>query len=379
MMNDKKRERNPFVLARYVSPDYFCDRVVETDKLRENVLNGRHTVLLSPRRMGKTGLIQHFFRQDDIQKEFFCFYVDILSTQSLSHFVYTFMRDIYDAVKREESWLKKLSRFIKSVQFNISFDPTTSSPTWGLSIGDIKSPEMTLSEIFEFLDQLDRPVVVAIDEFQRITEYKDEGVEALLRSKLQFAPNVRMIFSGSEMHTLATMFSSYAKPFYQFAVFLTLGAIDKGVYRNFAKEKFIEYGKVLNESFFNSIYEEFQGRTWDVHVFLNKLFIYSDTLEEAGKNLYSAILNEIVLENQSYYQSILGGLSLKQIALVMAIAKEGSVKELQSADFCFRHSLGAVSSVQSAARVLVEKNVIRKEDNMWKVDDPYFRIWCLSQ
>lgn len=50
---------NPFVVGKYVSPAYFCDREQETATLIKHLTNGRNVALISPRRMGKSGLIEH--------------------------------------------------------------------------------------------------------------------------------------------------------------------------------------------------------------------------------------------------------------------------------------------------------------------------------
>ena len=72
---------NPFVYQGYVSPDYFCDRITETKELIANLQNGRNTVLISPRRMGKTGLIQNAFWQlKKAEKNVICIYIDIFTT-----------------------------------------------------------------------------------------------------------------------------------------------------------------------------------------------------------------------------------------------------------------------------------------------------------
>ena len=43
---------NPFIVGKYLSDEYFCDRVEETDFLRKQVQNGRNVALISPRRIG---------------------------------------------------------------------------------------------------------------------------------------------------------------------------------------------------------------------------------------------------------------------------------------------------------------------------------------
>jgi AAA+ ATPase superfamily predicted ATPase len=53
--------QNPFLLFGYEGPNYFCDRQIETDKIVEAMENGRNLTLISPRRMGKSGLIHNAF------------------------------------------------------------------------------------------------------------------------------------------------------------------------------------------------------------------------------------------------------------------------------------------------------------------------------
>ena len=80
----KQEENNPFLLSGYKSPDYFCNRTKETEKIRNAIKNGRNITLISPRRMGKTGLIRHVFHL--INKDVTCYYLDVYKTQSLSDF-----------------------------------------------------------------------------------------------------------------------------------------------------------------------------------------------------------------------------------------------------------------------------------------------------
>lgn len=69
----KPKERNPFIIGGYVSPEYFCDRKKESDEVLKALLNNRNTAIISPRRMGKTGLIQHCFHFNGIKKSYYLF------------------------------------------------------------------------------------------------------------------------------------------------------------------------------------------------------------------------------------------------------------------------------------------------------------------
>ena len=90
---------NPFVVGKYLSDKYFCDRETETEFLRKQVENGRNVALISPRRLGKSGLIRHLFNQHDIREHYYVFFVDIYATSSLAEFVYLLGKEIYEVLK----------------------------------------------------------------------------------------------------------------------------------------------------------------------------------------------------------------------------------------------------------------------------------------
>ena len=84
---NSKMMKNPFLTYGYNGPEYFCDRVEETKRLTSLLMNGNHVALMSPRRMGKTGLIRHCFAQQELQKDYYLFLVDIYATKSLSELI----------------------------------------------------------------------------------------------------------------------------------------------------------------------------------------------------------------------------------------------------------------------------------------------------
>ena len=87
---------NPFVVGKYLSDEYFCDRIEETAFLLKQIVNGRNVALISPRRMGKTELIHHCMRQSDIVDNYIPIFVDIYATTSLAEFVYQLGKAVYE-------------------------------------------------------------------------------------------------------------------------------------------------------------------------------------------------------------------------------------------------------------------------------------------
>lgn len=174
---------NPFLITGYQGPDYFCDREKETASLMSALKNGRNITLISPRRMGKTGLIKNVFYY--IQKEnksAACFYLDIFSTQNLQEFVSLLGRSVLGKSDTlSQSTLKSLFSFFKSCRPVISTDEITGMPSVTLDFIPERSEE-TLKEIFTYLNQSGVECYIAIDKFQQIMEYPEKGVEGLLRS-----------------------------------------------------------------------------------------------------------------------------------------------------------------------------------------------------
>ena len=94
--------KNPFSTFGYDGPEYFCDRVEETNRLTKLLENGNHVTLISPRRMGKTVLLKHCFSQERLRKDYYLFIIDIYATKSLSEFVYSLGRSILSVLKSKE-------------------------------------------------------------------------------------------------------------------------------------------------------------------------------------------------------------------------------------------------------------------------------------
>lgn len=132
---------NPFLLEGYISPEYFCDRALETEILKEHLLNQRNVALIAKRRLGKSGLIRNCFHSDDIRGHFYTFYVDVYDTKNLAEFTYELGRGILDALKPlgKKVW-EGFITLLKSLKTGITFD-INGTPEWNVSMGELQMPE----------------------------------------------------------------------------------------------------------------------------------------------------------------------------------------------------------------------------------------------
>ena len=210
-----QKEKNPFILTGAIPAEYFCDRQEESKRLIRTVTQGGNLCLISPRRMGKSKLVRFCYDKPEISEAYYTFYIDILHTSSLREFTYAFGQSVFETLRSQSrKMLTMLTQGLKSLQAKFGFDPINYTPTFSLELGDITTPEFTLKEIFQCLEQADKPCIVTFDEFQQITKYPEKNVEALLRSHIQHLGNVHFIFAGSERHLVSEIFQSSARPFY---------------------------------------------------------------------------------------------------------------------------------------------------------------------
>ena len=368
--------RNPFVVGKYVSDNYFCDRVKETEFLRKQIQNGRDVALISPRRMGKSGLIQHFFNQSSIREEYYVFFVDIYSTTSLAEFVYLFGKEIYEQLKPQKTqWKEKFFQVISSFRVGFKLDAMSGAPSFDLGLGDIHAPQSTLDEIFNYIDEADKPCIIAIDEFQQIGEYPEKNVEALLRTQIQRCKKAQFVFSGSKRHLMNNMFNSPSKPFYQSVISMGLDPIPMDEYAKFALRMFEQRGKGLDVDVVNVVWRQFDGYTWYVQMVMNELFSMTEKGSQCDKTMIADAYANIIHVQESSYKNILSQLAPRQKVVLQAIAKEGNACNITSAKFIGKYNLGTASSVQAAVKSLVNNDLITVENGIYRVSDYFFSTW----
>ncbi len=370
-----KKPSNPFLLTGYISPTYFCDRAEETQRLTSALRNGRNVTLVSPRRMGKTGLIHHAFHMLRRNNEHAsCYYVDLYQTDCFASLV----RQLANAVlgtldTRGTKVMKTVAAFFKSLRPTLTLDPMTGEPSFSVDMQP-QMAEHSLAEIFQYMEQSGRQCYIAFDEFQSIVGYGEPNIEAVLRSYVQRLTSVHFVFSGSQRHVLEEMFASAARPFFQSTQMMPLKEIDEAAYFAFAEAKFKSHGQRLAVETFHEAYTMVRGHTWYVQMVLNRLYESNDKL--ITTTVVQDTIHSIVQEGEATYQTFLRLVTPFQGRLLRAIACEGTARELLGKKFIEKYRLGAASTVRSAIKSLVDKElIIDLDNNAYEVYDRFFGIW----
>ena len=368
--------KNPFIITGYLSPEYFCNRRMETATMMANIENGRNTALISERRMGKTGLIEHVYHQKAIEKNYYTFLIDIYSTGTLKEFVFLLSKHIFETLKpRGQKIIDKFFSTISSLRPALKFNEITGAPEFNIGLGEIRQPELSLEQIFNYLESANKRCVVAIDEFQQIAKYPEKNIEALLRTHIQRCKNANFIFAGSIHHMMQDIFFTASRPFYQSVSLVKLGPIEASEYVDFVSGFFIDAGVTITENEISCVYTLLDGHTWYMQAIFNELYALTSNGDAIDTNTVGFAIRNVVMSYEPVYQNILTNLTERQKEMLIAIAKEDVATEITSIEFIRKHGLQSASSVQSSARQLASKEIIIKEKSRYFIPDRFFAIW----
>jgi len=368
--------QNPFITSGYAGAEYFCDRVQETADMLQMLTNGNNLALISPRRLGKTDLMRHVFAQKEIQEKYYTFIVDIYSTSSIEEMTDRLGKAVLESLKPlgRKAW-ERFITVLASIRPAITYDQW-GNPTWSVGVGQIANPIVTLDEIFNYLNTADRPCLVVIDEFQQITKYTDASkVEAQLRTYVQYCANAHFVFSGSARHLMGEMFLTPNRPFYQSVLMMNLQPIAKDIYVDFCQQQFSKYGKHLQDGVAEEVYQRFEGVTYYMQRVMNVLFSRTNERGVCIKDDIDSAVQYLMDMYSIYYEDLLYQLPEKQRVALQAIAKEGKAKNITSTVFVNKHHLSSASSVSSAVKALLERDLVTVTKGVYQVYDQFLELW----
>jgi len=371
---------NPFLVKRYISPDFFCDRENETKKLISSVKNNRDVTLFAFRKLGKTGLIHHLFYQLEKEDHINCIYIDIFSANKLDDFISLFANGVYQALtSKPMKFFKTFQDFINQIKPVVSYDSMTGVPELSFNFNSEERKISTLNEIFDFLTEQSKKkkIVIAIDEFQQITNFPEKNTEALLRTMIQKLTNINFIFSGSQKHIILQMFTANKRPFYHSTEMLNLDKIDRKNYQKFIIRNFKKGNQFLGEAEANLILDLTRTHTYYTQYLCNHLFsLQKDVI---SNTLIIQTMYDILQEYEGLFISFKHLMTRHQWQLLKAIAKEKEAEKVYSQEFIKKYDLSSTSSIKRGIGALLEREMIYEENGKYMVYDTFLSLWLERQ
>ena len=369
---------NPFVIKSYESKEFFCDREEELQLMLQNCINKTDMTLVSRRRMGKTGLVFRLFDElNSVHPEIFTVYLDIFISRNLDDFIKLFAEAAVKAFPTKTKIGERLMNFIKSLRPQVTYDSITGEPQFQIAYHNESEKEYTLRSLFELLTSQNVHIVFAIDEFQQIREYPEQNMEAMLRTYMQRCNNVTFIFSGSRKHLMTDIFTNARKPFYSSTSFVSIDKISATSYSDFICKQFSAHKRKITDDAVNFILEWTQRHTYYTQFLCHT--IYANGQKNIDIPEVKKACGQVLKQREPVYLQYRKMLTDKQWDFLIAVAKEGSVRQVTAADFLKRYKIGGASVSKRLVESLCEKELLNAEVSLdgidYSVDDVFFSRW----
>jgi hypothetical protein len=368
-------ESKPFIFGVATSGDNFTDREKETARLLSNFQHGVNTVLISPRRWGKTSLVQKVCRltQSDKLK---IVYLDIFSCRSDGDFYNAFAAAVLKQTSSKwDEWVENAKLFLSRISPRISLGP---DPMSDFSISLELNPKSDdIDEILQLPEKIAQKkginIVVCIDEFQQIAEFKDSKTfQKRLRSVWQLQKSVSYCLFGSKMHLMNELFEKRNLPFYKFGDAVYLPKISTSDWVKYICGRFEATGKHISKELAEKI-----CRTVDNHSsYVQQLawLVWIQTKEVATDQNFEDAFQDIVDQNTPLFEKQTESLTTYQMNFLRAIVN-GVHKEFTTQEVLQKYQLGSSANVSTVKRALIKKELIETEKQQVIIPDPVMRIW----
>ncbi len=373
---------NPFVFNGYRGKEYFFDREKETNLLLQHAQSGVNVTLIAQRRMGKTGLIFRLF--DELKTtsiHITPIYVDIFATRDIAELNHTLASAILVAFPESSSIGHRFISMLKGLRPLVGIDPLTGTPQLQFTYQNPSEKEQTLEGLLLFLEKQDKPVLLAIDEFQQIRDYKEDNIEALLRTYIQRLHNVRFIFCGSKKHMMADIFSNPQRPFFASTQFVGLDAIPSENYAHYIHKSFSDHDRQIDDEVVDFILQWTRRHTYYTQRVCHDLFALNFphvTMADATQ-----CCSRLLTLNEPYFLQYKQLLTSGQWNFLIALAKEQEVEQPYAHAFLSHYNLGSTSVARRQLQTLIDKDLVfqetTKERSYYSVADLFLLRWLARE
>lgn len=368
-------ENKPFVFGIAASGDNFTDREQETARLLMNFRNGVNTVLISPRRWGKTSLVQKVCRlaQSDKLK---IVYLDIFSCRSDGDFYDKFaLAVLKQTSSRLEEWLENAKQFLSRISPKFSLG-TDLMADLSLSL-ELKPKNEDIDEILQLPEKIAAKkgcsIVVCIDEFQQIGEFKDSKTfQKRLRSVWQLQKHVSYCLFGSKKHLMNELFERKSLPFYKFGDAVYLQKISTADWVGYIRSRFEVTGKSISAE----LAEEICHRVDNHSSYVQQLawLVWTHTGTEATRQDLEDAYQDIINQNTPLFEKQTENLTTYQMNFLRAVL-DGVHDEFTTQDVMRKYNFGTSANISIIKRALIKKELIEVEKRKVFIPDPVMKVW----
>lgn len=366
----------PFVFGKVADGADFTDRIPDTDRLVNNFRGLVNTVIISPRRWGKTSLVNHAMECMKDEKEYILCKVDIFNCRTEAQFYQTYVNAILRvSYSKMDEFIAAAKKYVGT--FGPKLSLSDSSMKYELALGiDFKDKQYSYDEILDLpqkiAEEKNRKFVVCIDEFQNVSTYDDPlGFQRKLRSHWQNHNKVGYCMYGSKRHMLLDIFSNYEMPFYKFGDVMFLEKISESNWVEYITLRFANTGKQIARETAAQLARRVECHPYYVQQLAQLAWLR--TSDVCSKETVDDTFNSLVEQLSLLFSNIVDSLTARQINFLLAIVN--GEKNFSSREVLQKYNLGTSANIKNLRKALQDKDLIDVMPNSTEMQDPVFAYW----
>jgi len=370
----------PFNFGMIVSEQKFVNRDLDKKKIIQNFSSGINTILISPRRWGKSSLVKEagrLFEEEDKQNRV-CF-IDMFAIRSEEEFYTTLAKKIIQCTSSKwEDWVKDGKEFFKNIipKFSVGGDdenPLSLSLDWD-EARKHKDEILNMAENIAITKKI--KITICIDEFQNLKTFREaDSFEKMLRSCWQHHKHVNYCLYGSKRHMMEDIFNKKSSAFYRFGEVIMLQKIEQQHWTPFLMDAYKKTGRKIEQEVAEYISDTVKCHPYYLQQLAYTILSIED--KEITKDVVNAGFEQMMNTNAPFYQREAEGLSNTQINLLKAIAQGHTY--LTSKDTMKKYDIGTPRNISKNKDILERADIIDIANKKIEFLDPVLEAWFRQQ
>lgn len=365
--------KNPFTYGRIAENEAFINRVNELKRLGNNIINRINTIILAPRRYGKTSLIYHTIKSHEKNKNLKFCYLDLFTIRSKNEFLKSFANSIISSSSSKSSDIIRAAKsFLKTLTPTLSLGIDSEIElSFGIDDNQLNRNEREILEMPERIGESKNiHFVICIDEFQNISSFNDSRqLLGLFRSIAQTQRNVTYIFSGSQRHILNELFANPSQPFYRFGEIIVLDKMPEKEIQFYILASFKKSNKIISEKNANIIIQTSENHPYYVQQLSH--LVWNRTNKMVTHKSLTNSIKDILDINNIFYETLFENLSANEVKFLISISRNIAEKKI-------RNQISS-SSFYRVINSLDRKEILFKKNNEFAFEDPFFKLWIKNK
>lgn len=368
-------QQHPFKFGKLAEGVHFTDREKERQRLTNNIRSGVNTILISPRRYGKSSLVQQVGADLKAERSIRFAQLDLFEVRDEREMLERITSTVITAMSSTlEDRLRDMKRFVQTIVPKLSLG---NSPDQEVSVGlTWEDVERSRNELLELPEKLAKhkkvQLVLCIDEFQNIGQFPDPiATQKLLRSAWQRQQHVTHLLYGSKRHMMLELFTKSQMPFYKFGDILFLERIDRTHWKKYITGRFRTTKKKITPDLADAIARIMEDHPYSVQMLANAT--WQQTKENATARSIELGLDDLMDQYTILYQRIVDDLTTPQLRYLEAM--DDGVERFTTAENIARYEFGSSAMVGRIRKALETKDILDHQGTRTVWLDPLFRIW----